>query len=109
MTSRSPSGMLSSSDVVVAAEPVAVFAPMQALFDQVAQHLLDEERVALGLAVDGLRERRRHVLAARWFVSIRCTSSTVRPRSGTRPKLPMRRSSASVPDSGCARSTSTSR
>ncbi len=58
--------------------------------------------------MDRLGPRPGHVLTADRFI-IRCTSSTVSPRSERGRTPPIRRSSASAAESGCARSTSTSR
>ena len=64
-TSRRPSGMPASAPVV--GELVAAaFAHDEALFDEVAQHLLDEERVAFGLAVDLPRRAPRRPPGRGW-------------------------------------------
>ena len=64
MTSRRPSGMPEPGWVPSARTHWPALAHDVAFFDQVAQDLLDEERVAFGLAVEGLGCRERRLLAA---------------------------------------------
>ena len=87
----------------------AVLAHDQPFLDQVAHDLLDEQRVALRLPVDRLGQLPGTSLPAIAAI-IRCTSShrQAAQRARGRNSAP-RRSSASVADSGWARSTSTSR
>ncbi len=64
MTSRRPSGICVAAAIAGCRRSMAALvARDQALLDQVAQDLLHEERVALGLAVDASASCQRHILA----------------------------------------------